>query len=62
MAHIYTLGLTGKYNFVDNDRLKISLFAGVEYDQVDFKDNQTEPNHVKANMGLLGLVGMEIKF
>jgi hypothetical protein len=62
MPHIYTLGLTGKYSFVDKDRLKISLFAGVEYDQVDFKDNQTEPNHVKANMGPLGLVGMEIKF
>jgi len=59
---IYTVGLAGKYNLMDKDRLKILLFMGVEYNQIDFKDSQTEPNHVKANMGPLGLVGAEIKF
>jgi len=54
--------LLGKYNFVEINRLKILLFLGVEYDWIDFKDNQTEPNHVKANMGPLGLIGVEIKF
>jgi hypothetical protein len=62
MPHIYTVGLVGKYNLMDINRFKISLFMGVEYNWVDFKDNQTEPNHVKANMGPLGLIGAEIKF
>jgi hypothetical protein len=62
IPHIYTVGLTGKYDLLDKDHLKISLFMGVEYNQIDFKDSQTEPNHVKANMGPLGLAGAEIKF
>jgi len=60
--HIYTVGLVGKYNLMDIRRFKISLFMGVEYDWIDYKDNQTVPNHIKANMGPLGLIGAEIKF
>jgi len=62
MPHIYTVGLVGKYNLLDINRFKISLFMGVEYDWIDFKDSQTVPNQVKANMGPLGLFGAEIKF
>jgi hypothetical protein len=62
MPHIYTVGLVGKYNLMDINRLKILLFMGVKYNRIDFKDNQTEPNRVKANMGPLGLIGAEIKF
>lgn len=62
LPHIYTVGLIGKYHLLDKDRMKISLFMGVEYNQIDFKDSQTEPNRVKANMGPLGLIGAEIKF
>lgn len=62
LPHIYAVRLTGKYNFMNIDRLKILLFMGVEYDQIDSEDSQTEPNHVKANMGPLGLFGAEIKF
>jgi hypothetical protein len=62
IPHIYTVGLTGKYILLSKDRLKILLFMGVEYNQIDFKDSQTEPNHIKANMGPLGLVGGELKY
>ena len=62
LPNIYTVGLVGKYNLVEISRLKILLFIGVEYNWIDFKDNQTVPNHVKANMGPLGLIGAEIKF
>jgi hypothetical protein len=62
IPHIYTVGLTGKYNLTNINRLKILLFMGVEYNQIDFKDSQTEPNRIKANMGPLGLLGAEIKF
>jgi len=62
LPQIYTVGLAGKYNLMDKDRLKISLFMGVEYNQIDSKDSQTEPKHIKANMGPLGLVGAEIKY
>jgi len=60
--HIYTVVLAGKYNLMEINRLKISLFVGVEYNLIDFKDNQSTPNHVKASMGPLGLIGAEIKF
>lgn len=59
---IYTLGLTGKYNIMNKDRLKIFLFAGVEYNVIDYKDSQTNPNHVRADMGPLGTIGVEMKF
>jgi hypothetical protein len=59
---IYTLGLTGKYDLLSKDRLKISLFAGVEYNLISYKDSQTVPNHIRAEMGPLGLAGLEIKF
>ena len=62
MPHIYNVGLVGKYNLMDISRFKISLFMGVEYDWIEFKDNQTVPNHIKANMGPLGQIGAEIKF
>ena len=62
IPHIYTVGLVGKYNFVEINRLKMLLFIGVEYIWIDFKDDQREPNHVKANMGPLGLIGAEIAF
>lgn len=59
---IYTVGLTGKYNLLSRDRLRISLFAGVEYNQINYKDSQTVSNHIRADMGPLGLAGVEIKF
>jgi hypothetical protein len=59
---IYTIGLTGKYALLSKDRLRISLFAGIEYNQINYKDSQTVPNHIRADMGPLGLAGLEIKF
>jgi len=59
---IYTFGLTGKYLIVNQGRWKISLFAGLEYDLIDYKDSQTTPNHVRAEMGPLGTVGIEMRF
>jgi hypothetical protein len=35
---------------------------GVEYNQINFKDSQTEPNQVKVNTGPLGLLGVEVRF
>lgn len=61
-ANIYTVGLIGKYNLLRKDRLKISLSMGVEYNQINFKDSQTEPNQVKVNTGPLGLLGVEVRF
>jgi hypothetical protein len=47
---------------MEKDRLKMFSFAGVEYDQIDYKDSQTNPNHVRADMGSLGTVGVGMKF
>jgi hypothetical protein len=59
---IYTVGLSGKYDLLSKGRLRISLFAGVEYNLINYKDSQTVPNHIRAGMGPLGLAGLEIKF
>jgi len=34
----------------------------VEYNLIDFKDSQTTPNHVRADIGPLGTVGVEMRF
>ena len=47
---------------MNKDRLKIFLFAGVEYNLIVYKDSQTNPNHVRADMGPLGTVGVGMKF
>jgi hypothetical protein len=62
LPNIYTASLTGKYSILNKDRLKILLFMGIEYDGIYYKDNQTKSNHIRADMGPLGIVGAEIKF
>jgi hypothetical protein len=62
LPHIYTVSLTGKYSILNKDRLKIMLFAGVEYNHIDYKDSQIKSNHIRADMGPMGIVGAEIKF
>ena len=60
--NIYTAGLTGKYNIVNRDHLKILLIMGVKYNGIYYEDSQTTSNHIRADMGPLGIVGAEIKF
>jgi hypothetical protein len=62
LPHIYTVSLTGKYNILNKDRVKILLVTGVEYNHIDYKDSQTKSNHIRADMGPLGIVGAEIRF
>jgi hypothetical protein len=59
---IYTFGLIGKYNILDTNRLRMLLFAGVEYDLIEYKDSQATPNHLNADMGPLATLGVEINF
>jgi hypothetical protein len=62
LPQIYTASLIGKYSILNKDRLKVLLFMGIEYDGIYYKDSQTKSNHIKADIGPLGIVGAEIKF
>ena len=61
MCNPYRLPTRPPY-IMNKDRLKLFLFAGVEYNLIDYKDSQTTPNHVRADMGPLGTLGVEMKF
>ena len=59
---IYTLGLTGKYMLVNKDRFRILLGLGIGYDWMRFEDSQQVPNRISANIGPLGVLGVEIEY
>ena len=43
-------------------RVKPSLFAGVGMEWIDYEDNQTLPNHIKANIGPFLITGVAVTF
>lgn len=42
--------------------LAAELFAGLAYERIEYEDDQKLPNHVKADLGPLGLAGVAITF
>jgi len=61
-AHIYTLGLTAKYNLIQKNWFNLDLMMGAEYDHIDFEDSQTFPNKVRIDMGPMLTGGLQIRF
>jgi hypothetical protein len=51
-----------KYRLLEYDRLSVSGLFGIGYDQLYYTDGQTVPNEIEAEMGPLGLLGLEIRF
>lgn len=51
-----------KYRFLERDDLSISGLVGIGYDRISYVDGQTVPNDIKADMGPMGLLGLEIRF
>lgn len=51
-----------KYTFFTGKNIAASIFGGVGYQYIDFKDSQRLPNHIRLNMGPIGEVGLAITF
>ena len=62
MANISVESLDLRYNFYDYQRFSFSGVLGVTWEQQDFHDSQTLPNHVSVNFGPLLTAGLQVKF
>ena len=51
-----------RYHFYQWRRYDFSAHIGVEWQQQDFKDNQRLSNHVSADFGPMGVVGLRVGF
>ncbi len=51
-----------KYTFFTSQYISTSIFGGIAYQYIDFKDSQRLPNHIKLNMGPIGEVGLAVTF
>jgi hypothetical protein len=51
-----------KYRFLKRDDLAISGMVGLDYNWISYKDSQRVPNDIKADIGPLGLLGLEVSF
>ncbi|UCD70742.1 MAG: hypothetical protein JSW70_06975 [Syntrophobacterales bacterium] len=59
---ILSCHLTGKVQLWGSADRGGAAFLGVAYDLIDFEDNQEVPNHIRAEMGPMMLVGIKAHF
>ncbi len=59
---ILSTQLAVKYRFLERDDLSVSGVFGVDYDWIYYEDSQSTPNDIRANVGPMGLVGLEVNF
>ena len=59
---ILSTQLALKYRFFKRDHLSVSGLLGIDHDWIYYKDSQSTPNDIRANIGPMGLVGLEVKF
>ena len=48
---ILTLGLRAFYCLIDSQENPLDAYVGVSYHRIDYEDDQTVPNHIRAEMG-----------
>jgi hypothetical protein len=59
---IINLSLVSEKQFFSGSGAAVSIFLGVAYEKIDYKDNQDVPNHVRAEMWPLLSTGLKVKF
>jgi hypothetical protein len=59
---ILSLQATGRYRLWGRIDRGGTFFLGIGYDQIDHKDLQTVPNHIKVEMGPLLVTGLAVNF
>ena len=62
LPQIHVEELTGGYRLVHKGKLDVSARAGVAFEQIRYEDDQTLPNHIKADLGPMIVVGFEVDF
>ena len=59
---ILDLELVGRYQLWKSRRVKGLGYLGIAYDRIDYKDEQTVPNHILVEMGPMLKAGLQIQF
>lgn len=59
---IQTANLDLSWNFHPCQRLHTSVYGGIGYQRIDFKDKQEVPNHIEVTQGPIGRVGLRFTF
>lgn len=54
--------VTANYEFLRRPRFVVVGSIGVRFEQLNFYDNQRVPNHVRANFGPAGVIGVGFRF
>ncbi|HEX4793571.1 MAG TPA: hypothetical protein VH370_07265 [Humisphaera sp.] len=54
--------LMGHYRLLDNGRYGMDISLGVVFEQMDYDNNKSVPDHVKVDFGPLLVIGANIKF
>ena len=54
--------LTGGYQLCGQANHGGQVYLGIGYEMIHFEDNQTVPNHIKANIGPELVVGLKLSF
>jgi len=59
---LFSTDLTGGYQLWGQANHGGQVYLGIGYEMIHFKDNQTVPNHIKADIGPELVVGLRIRF
>ena len=59
---ILDLELVGRYELWKSPRVKALGYLGIAYDRIDYKDEQTVPNHIVVEMGPMLKAGLQFQF
>lgn len=62
LPQLFVEELTENYRLLDISGATFDVFAGVQFDQMNYKDNQSTPNHIRADFGPLGIAGLRLNF
>jgi hypothetical protein len=62
MPFIATAEVVGKYRFIQTHGVGVAGFGGVAYEHISYEDNQDVSNHIKADLGPMLVLGIEVRF
>lgn len=54
--------LSARYRFIDTGRFTLDGVLGIRFEQLNYYDNQRVSNHIRSDLGPLGVVGVHMTF
>ena len=61
-VQVLSLDLVGRYQLWGRRNSGGSAFLGIGYESIQYEDNQTLSNHIKADIGPLLIAGLQVQF